>query len=137
MKKQIYITDFDMKRFKWLSDNSYKFDEMYKKNIYELEKELKDAIVVEPKDIPADVVTMNSKFKIKDLETDKESEYTLVFPFDADIEQNKLSIFAPIGIAVIGYKSGDTIEWTVPSGKRRIKIEEISYQPEREGHYNI
>lgn len=110
---------------------------MYKKNIYELEKELKDAIVVEPKDIPADVVTMNSKFKIKDLETDKESEYTLVFPFDADIEQNKLSIFAPIGIAVIGYKSGDTIEWTVPSGKRRIKIEEISYQPEREGHYNI
>ncbi len=126
-----------MKRFKWLSDNSYKFDEMYKKNIYELEKELKDAIVVEPKDIPADVVTMNSKFKIKDLETDKESEYTLVFPFDADIEQNKLSIFAPIGIAVIGYKSGDTIEWTVPSGKRRIKIEEISYQPEREGHYNI
>lgn len=126
-----------MKRFRWLSDNSYKFDEMYKKNLYELEKELKDAIVVEPKDIPADVVTMNSKFKIKDLDTNLESEYTLVFPFDADIEQNKLSIFAPIGIAVIGYKSGDTIEWSVPSGKRRIKIEEITYQPEREGHYNI
>jgi regulator of nucleoside diphosphate kinase len=137
MNKQIYITDFDMKRFKWLSNNAHKFDEMYKKHIYDLEKELKNAIVVEPKDIPSDVVTMNSKFKIKDLATNEETVYTLVFPFDADLTQNKLSILAPIGVAVIGYKSGETIEWDVPSGKRRIRIEEIIYQPEREGNYYV
>ncbi|MDQ7818515.1 MAG: nucleoside diphosphate kinase regulator [Melioribacteraceae bacterium] len=137
MNKQIYITDFDMKRFKWLSSNSHKFDDMYKKHVYDLEMELKNAVIVEPKDIPSDVVTMNSKFRIKDLETNEETVYTLVFPFDADLEQNKLSILAPIGVAVIGYKLGDIIEWDVPAGKRRIKIEEILYQPEREGNYYI
>jgi regulator of nucleoside diphosphate kinase len=80
---------------------------------------------------------MNSKFKIKDLATNEETVYTLVFPFDADLTQNKLSILAPIGVAVIGYKSGETIEWDVPSGKRRIRIEEIIYQPEREGNYYV
>jgi regulator of nucleoside diphosphate kinase len=137
MNKQIYITDFDMKRFKWLSSNSHKFDDMDKKHVYDLEMELKNAVIVEPKDIPSDVVTMNSKFRIKDLETNEETVYTLVFPFDADLEQNKLSILAPIGVAVIGYKLGDIIEWDVPAGKRRIKIEEILYQPEREGNYYI
>lgn len=137
MNKQIYITDFDMKRFKWLSSNSHKFDDMYKKHIYDLGKELKNAVIVEPKNIPSDVVTMNSKFRIKDLETNEETVYTLVFPFDADLESNKLSILAPIGVAVIGYKLGDIIELNVPAGKRRIKIEEILYQPEREGQYYI
>ena len=137
MNKQIYITDFDMKRFKWLSSNSHKFDDMYKKHIYDLEKELKNAVIVEPKDIPSDIVTMNSKFRIKDLDTNEETVYTLVFPFDADLEQNKLSILAPIGVAVIGYKLGDIIEWDVPAGKKRIKIEEILYQPEREGNYYV
>lgn len=137
MNKQIHITDFDMKRFKWLSSNSHKFDDMYKKHIYDLEMELKNAVIVEPKDIPSDVVTMNSKFRIKDLETNEETVYTLVFPFDADLEQNKLSILAPIGVALIGYKLGDIIEWDAPAGKKRIKIEEILYQPEREGNYYI
>ena len=137
MDKNIFITDFDMKRFKWLIANSHKFDEMYKKNMYQLEKELKNAVVVVPKDIPADVITMHSKFKIKHLDTNEESTYTLVFPFDADLEQHKLSILAPIGVAVIGYKLGDEISWEVPSGKRRIRIEEILYQPEAEGNYYI
>ena len=52
MSKPIYITEFDMKRFKWLSKNSGKFDEICKKNLYQLEEELKRAIIVEPKDIP-------------------------------------------------------------------------------------
>lgn len=137
MNKQIFITDYDMKRFKWLSANAHKFDDMYKKHIHDLEEELNKAVIVEPKDIPSNVITMNSKFRIKDLETNEDTVYTLVFPFDADLEKNKLSILAPIGVAVIGYTLGDIIEWDVPAGKRRIKIEEIIYQPEREGNYYI
>jgi regulator of nucleoside diphosphate kinase len=137
MRKQIYISDFDMKRFKWLSSNSHKFDDLYKKHLYELEKELKDAVIVEPQNIPADVITMHSKFRIKDLDTGEEFIYTLVFPFDADIEQNNLSVLAPIGVAVIGCRVNDEIEWEVPLGKRKIRIEEIIYQPEAEGNFYV
>lgn len=137
MDNPIYITDFDMKRFQWLSKNSHKFDLMYKRNLYQLEKELKSAIIVEPKDIPKNVITMHSTFKIKDLVTNKENIYTLVFPFDADLAQNKIFILAPIGIIVIGFGAGDIIEWEAPSGKRKIEIVEVIYQPEREGQYYI
>lgn len=137
MNKQIYVTDFDMKRFKWLLNNSARFDPLYRKHLKQLELELQNAVVVEPKDIPSDVITMHTKFAIRDLKTNEESVYTLVFPFDADIEEKKLSILAPIGVAVIGYKAGDEVEWEVPGGRRRIVIEKILYQPEAEGNYYI
>ncbi len=137
MTKKIFITDFDMKRFKWLISNTHRFDKMDIKHLKQLEIELANAEIVEPKDIPADVVTMNSKVRIKFLDTNEEKIFTLVFPFDADLEQDKLSILAPIGVAIIGYKTGETIEWDFPKGKRQIKIEEIIYQPEREGNYYI
>lgn len=137
MKKEIFITDFDLKRFKWLFNNSHKFDPMYKKHLKELEAEMQNASIVDPKEVPADVITMHSKFRISDLETGNQSEYTLVFPFDADSEQNKLSILAPLGVAVIGYRVGDVVEWNVPAGRKRIKIEEIIYQPEAAGNYYI
>lgn len=133
MKKSIYVTDFDMKRFQWLSKNSGRFDEMYKKNLYQLEEELKSAVIVEPKDIPANVITMHTTFKTRDLETGEDNSYTLVFPFDADLEQNKISILTPIGVAVIGFSESDIVEWESPSGKRKIEIGEIIYQPERVG----
>lgn len=137
MGKKIFVTDYDMKRFKWLLNNSARFDALYKKHLKQLELELQNAVVVEPKEIPSDVITMHSKFTIRDLKTNKESTYTLVFPFDADSEQNKLSILAPIGVAVIGYRVGDEVEWEVPGGKRSIIIEKILYQPEAEGNYYI
>jgi regulator of nucleoside diphosphate kinase len=137
MNKQIFITDFDMKRFRWLIDNSYRFDQVYKDDLLNLDKELKNAKVVEPKDIPANVITMNSKFRIKDLATNKETVHTLVFPFDADSENKRLSVLAPIGLAVIGYRVGDEIEFEDNGEKKKIHIEEIIYQPEAEGNYYI
>lgn len=137
MEKQIFVTDFDMKRFKWLLNNSAKYDSKYNKHLKELEMELLNAVVVDPKDIPPDIVTMHSKFSIRDLIANEESVYTLVFPFDADIEQKKLSILDPIGIAVIGYRKGDVIECEVSGEKRKIMIEKIIYQPEAEGNYYI
>jgi len=103
----------------------------------ELEKELNRGKIVEPKDIPKDVITMNSTVLLKDLDSEKEMKYTLVFPDVADISKNKLSILAPIGTALIGYKVGDIIEWEVPTGLRKLKVEEILYQPEAAGDYNL
>lgn len=137
MSKNIFITDFDMKRFNWLISNSYRFSNIDNKYLLELKTELVQAVVVQPPDIPSDVVTMSSKVRIKYLDTDEEATFTLVFPFDADIKQGKLSILAPIGVAVIGSRIGDELEWEMPQGKRRIRVEEILYQPEAAGNYYI
>ena len=85
--------------------------------------------------IPDDVITMRSKVRLKDLVTGQANTYSLVFPTEADFDEGKISILAPIGTAILGYKSGDTIEWSVPSGLRRLKVDEILYQPEAAGDY--
>ena len=98
-------------------------------------EELRVATMVDPEEIPADVVTMNTKVLLRDQEADEEMTYTLVFPEDADIDAGAISVLAPIGMAILGYREGDVIEWTVPSGVRHITIEKILYQPEASGDF--
>jgi regulator of nucleoside diphosphate kinase len=102
-----------------------------------LDGELERAEVVNPIDIPKDVVTMRSTVRLKDLDNGKEMVYSLVFPNEADIDEGKISVLAPVGTAMIGYRVGDVIEWEVPSGLRRLKVEEIIYQPEASGDYHL
>lgn len=135
--KQIFITDFDMKRFEWLVSNSDKFDDMYKNHLSNLGKELKNAVVIEQTAIPSDVITMRSRFRVKFLDTHEDKTYTLAFPFDAVEEKNIISILSSFGLAVIGSKIGSTLDFDSPSGKQKIRIEEIIYQPESSGHYYI
>lgn len=92
--------------------------------------------MVEPQQIPADVVTMNSRVALKDLATGEEMVYELVFPSDARLEENRISILAPVGTALLGYRAGDTITWKVPGGTRKIKITKILYQPEAAGDFH-
>ena len=89
--------------------------------------------MVLPDQIPADVITLNSTARLVDRETKEEMVYSLVFPEDADTSQGKISILAPIGTAMLGYKAGDTFEWDTPGGKRIIRVKEIVYQPEAAG----
>jgi len=63
--------------------------------------------------------------------------YWLAFPTEANFDDGKISILAPIGTALLGYKRGDVIKWQVPSGLRRLKVEEVLYQPESAGDYNL
>lgn len=107
-----------------------------RENLAELEQELMRAEVVSPQEVPGDVITMNSSVRLKDLDTKKELTYTLVFPADADAAQNKISVLAPIGAALIGYRVGDIRTWEVPAGRRRLKVEEVLYQPEAAGDYD-
>ena len=102
-----------------------------------LAAELEQAKIVEPQEMPDNVVTMNSKVKIMFVNSGKKIEIKIVYPQDADINNNLISIFSPIAAALIGYKEGDTIDWIVPSGPTRIKVEEITYQPEASGQYDV
>lgn len=106
-------------------------------HLRELRTELEKARVVDPREIPADVVTMNSRVRLRDLESDDEVIYTLVYPKDADVEEGKISVLAPIGTAILGYRAGATISWKVPAGLRKLLIEEILYQPEAAGDFHL
>ena len=136
-KRTIYISSFDKERLMRLIENSDNYNNPDKNYLKELEKELDRGKIIEPKNIPHNAITMNSKVRLKDLDSGEKITYMLVFPDEADINKNKISILAPIGTALIGYRVGDTIEWEVPAGLRRLKVEEILYQPEASGHYHL
>jgi regulator of nucleoside diphosphate kinase len=102
-----------------------------------LEEEFDRAEVVEPKDIPPDVITMRSTVRLNDLSTGEEMVYWLAFPTEANCDEGRISILAPVGTAMLGYRGGDVIEWEVPSGVRRLKVGKIPYQPESKGDYHL
>jgi len=126
-----------MKRLKELVEVATEFSRQDEKHLEDLENELQRSYVVDSKDIPKDVITMNSKVRLRDLDNGKEIIFSLVFPAEADIDQNRLSVLAPIGTAILGCKTGDVIQLNVPAGMRKLKIEEIMYQPESAGNYDL
>jgi len=136
-KKVIYITDSDKKLLKQLIRDARALGSEHEVHVKELEEELNRGKVVKSKDIPKDVITMNSKIRLKDLDTREEMIYWLVFPDDADPDQSKISILAPVGTALLGYRVGDVIEWKVPAGLRKLKVLEVLYQPEAVGDYDL
>jgi regulator of nucleoside diphosphate kinase len=137
MDRAIYVTEFDLERLRKLLDDRRRRDPRERKDLKDLEAELKRATVVAPRAVPNDVITMNSRVHLRDLDTGEEDTYTLVFPNDADIDRKRISILAPIGTAMLGYRVGDTFEWPVPEGIRRLIVTEIEYQPESAGDYNL
>ncbi len=133
----IYITEPDYNRLSALIEKTREGNGVDRQYLSKLEAELDRAEIVDAKDIPASVITMRSTVRLKDLVSGEENTYSLVFPTEADFSQGKISVLAPIGTAILGYKSGDTIEWTVPSGLRRLKVDTIIYQPEAAGHFDL
>lgn len=137
MEHTIYITAFDRERLYGIINNHRSASLKMKAQIDRLEEELEKAVVVEPQDIPADVVTMNTKLRLRDEQSGEERILILVFPSDADFEKNRLSVLAPVGTALLGYRVGDVIEWEVPSGIKTFRIIETIYQPEAAGHFDV
>ena len=133
----IYITELDYNRLSGLIDRTRERNGADREYLNKLEAELDRAEIIEPKEIPANVITMRSKVRLKDLVSGESNTYSLVFPTEADFTEGKISILAPIGTAILGYRQGDTIEWPVPSGLRKLKVEEIVYQPEAAGDSDL
>jgi len=134
----IYITKIDQERLTKLIEITRERDTgVNLEYLKRLEEELDRAEVVVPSDVPPDVITMRSKVRLKDLSTGEEMVYSLVFPTEAKFDEGRISILAPIGTAMLGYRRGDVIEWEVPSGLRRLKVEEVLYQPESAGDYHL
>ena len=90
-----------------------------------LEEEIDSATIMSKEKMPPDIVTMDSTVSFVEEDTGESFFYTLTWPQSADIEQNKISILAPVGMALLGYATGDIVEWDVPSGRKKFRIEAI------------
>ncbi|MDD4736621.1 MAG: nucleoside diphosphate kinase regulator [Kiritimatiellae bacterium] len=136
-KRKIYVTANDHKRLTELLFEADSFNDRDRKDLQSLQAELQSAEIVESTEIPRTVVTMNSKLRFVDMDDQSETEVRLVFPSEADMTEGLLSVLSPIGTALLGYHEGDDIEWAVPAGTRRIRIEKILYQPEAAGDLDL
>jgi regulator of nucleoside diphosphate kinase len=136
-ERRVFITDTDRDRLEKLLLGARQWSNRDKAHLQALEEELDKAHTVESRDIPGDVVTMRSQVRVKDMKAGTKMDISVVFPSEADSEQGKISVLAPIGTALLGYRVGDIVEWKVPGGIRRLKIECILYQPEAAGDSHL
>ncbi len=142
-EKQIQLTDSDFQRLKTLLRSNWIDRREDVGDVKRLEHELERANIVKSTEVPKDVVTMNSRVKLRDLDSGDAVDFSLVFPTSPyaagsnRLATMKVSVLAPIGTAVLGYRAGDTIEWEVPAGTRRLKVEDVPFQPESAGRYDL
>lgn len=135
MPAQVIITEVDQERLRKLIYEETHNGTSTEQSMQDLEREISRAQVVDGRSVPQNVVTMNSKVLLG-LGED-ELEVSLVYPPEADLAKNKLSILSPIGTAILGYKEGDYIQWKVPSGIADIHVKKVIYQPEAAGDYHL
>jgi regulator of nucleoside diphosphate kinase len=136
IKNPIYVTSQDKQRLEDLLMEVEASDPRKHEDLKALTEELRRAVIVDPKDVSGDVITMNSHAEMRDLESGETVAFTLVFPTEANIDEEKISVLAPIGAGMLGYRVGDEFEWNVPGGLRRMKVTKVDYQPEAAGDFD-
>lgn len=134
----IFITDYDRSRLQeMIGEIQRQKNQCQRDDLEALVSELERATVVESTMIPKNVITMNSRVSMIDLDTSERFTFTLVFPDKTDPAKKTISVLAPVGAGMLGFRTGDEFEWKVPAGKRRLKITRVSYQPEANQHYHL
>jgi regulator of nucleoside diphosphate kinase len=99
-------------------------------HLQELAGELERALVLDADEVPSQVITMHARAEVLDLASGSRQEWTLVFPAQADLSAHRISVLAPLGTALLGYREGDELEWEVPGGLRRLRVQKVQ-QPNR------
>jgi regulator of nucleoside diphosphate kinase len=97
-------------------------------HLNEMAAELERARIADPDDVPADVISIYSRVRVLDLTSGDRRELTLVLPRESDASAGRISVLAPLGTALLGYRAGDEIEWQMPGGLRRMRIESVQLQ---------
>lgn len=122
----IVVTELDARRLQGLLGARHGASFRDQEHLQELKSELERALVLERTDVPADVVTMHTRVRVLDLSSGESKEYVLVYPVDADVSTHHISVLAPLGTALLGYRAGDEVEWEMPGGVRRLRIESVA-----------
>lgn len=135
--RNIILSSLDHARLQDLLITAKQFAPSNSATLDVLERELARCKIVSPEEIPPYVVTMNTCVRLIDATTGEEMKYSLVYPADANPQKGKLSILSDLGVAIIGFSVGDTIEWNFPDGVRRLRIDMIYFQPEATKDYDL
>jgi regulator of nucleoside diphosphate kinase len=119
----IYVAEDDARRLAFLLSGERGAHDLV--HLRELRAELERAVIVTPREIPPGVITMHSVVTVSDLTGGSRREVTLVYPHEADPAAGRISVLAPLGTALLGYRQGDEVEWLMPGGIRRLRIENV------------
>jgi regulator of nucleoside diphosphate kinase len=134
--RPIVVTSTDLDRLRDLIHRTRKSRTEGQEYLAALEQELSRAQIVDADAIPSDVVTMNSTVRVRAEGSRRAQTWTIVYPEEADMDEDRISVLAPLGTALLGYRAGDTLVWDVPAGRRRYAIVEVVHQPEAAGEYD-
>lgn len=128
--RSIIVTDGDVEKLKRLV-RALKYSLFRDQRQLELLDQVLESAEVRPSGrVPKDVVRMNSRVRVLDFDTRRKGLYTLVFPKEANISRGFMSVLAPLGIALLGRRSGDIIEAKAPGGIKRLRVERVTHGPE-------
>lgn len=122
---RIVVTRGDHSRLQAVLDRARQMGGESNRSLDELQRELNRAQVVDSLSSHDGIVVMKAQVRLRDVDTNEIQVYTLVYPQDADIRKNQLSILAPVGTAILGYRQGEVVTWSVPGGRVRLRIEEV------------
>jgi regulator of nucleoside diphosphate kinase len=105
-----------------------------REHLLDLQAELERAWVLDEDRIAEDLVTIDAKVRVRDKTTGKVSDYVLVAPAQANVATGHISVLAPLGTALLGYREGDEVEWSMPGGVRSLRIEKVRQSARRMSH---
>ncbi|QSW90037.1 MULTISPECIES: GreA/GreB family elongation factor [Flavobacterium] len=91
------------------------------KEANQLSQELDRAVIGKESDLDL-VIRINSFVTIEDVKANKQMKIQIVLPSAADVKQSKISILAPLSVAIIGFKENDQVDWEMPAGIKTLKI---------------
>lgn len=135
-KQAVYVTEHDLKHLSALVDEAHWQPQRQQADIERLEAELKRRTRLPSDEVPPDVITLNSRVQLLELDTGETYSCTLVLPHDADISQLNISVLSPVGLAMLGHRVGDVFDGPAPAGVRRLEVTAIWYQPEAVGDFS-
>jgi len=137
MQKDLLIIQKDAERLRLLIRDRTSCDENEQSYLKQFVEELLRARIIDPKNMPPYVVTMNSLVKLRDMDSREFCLYRIVYPGGRESGKERVSVMAPIGMVLLGCRVGDVVALPVSGGMRRLQIEKVLYQPESAGHYKI
>lgn len=133
-ERPIYVTGTDMIRLGHLVLAAI-HDAPDPELLRALDRELDRAEIVRSEEMPADVITMNSKVRMTNLDTGRQHTVTVVYSGEAN-DDDRVSILSPLGAALLGYRAGDEIRWEAAGGSLHLRVDELLYQPEAAGDFS-
>jgi regulator of nucleoside diphosphate kinase len=123
--RSIHVTNQDLQRLRHVIGSAATTSAPDRQHLEMLSAELDRAVIVDDEDVPPDVIRMRTRVRIRDSSSRQSEDYTLVYPWESDVQLNLLSVLAPLGTALLGYREGDRINWQLPGGVRALHVEKI------------